>query len=116
MDAGGRMYTNWNDYLRNNNFPQGVMIYPANGTYTPEQVDRQDDKVALIAQETQSCKPSARAKDLLDKIAFGTGLALTAAAVVTAVPLGFFAYSTVASISTGSYYVGLVCTAYSVTT
>ncbi|CAF1589260.1 unnamed protein product [Rotaria magnacalcarata] len=115
MDAGGRVYQNWSDYLRNNHLDQGVMIYPEDGTYTPKNVNGSPkEKVHLIASETQSCKPSARAKNILDQVVVATGLLLTGAAVVTAVPLGIFAASTIATISTGSYYIGVACTAYSV--
>lgn len=117
MDAGGRVYQNWSDYLRNNHLDQAMMIFPQDGTYTPSNPDGSPKKkVSLIANETQSCKPSARAKDLLDKAVVTTGLLLVGAAVVTAVPLGIFAASTIATISTGSYYIGLACTAYSVAT
>jgi hypothetical protein len=117
MDAGGRVYENWDDYLRNNHFEQGVMIYPENGTYTPEEPDgKAKEKVQLIANETHSCKPSARVKNFFDTTVAATGLLLAGAAVVTAVPLGIFAASTLATVSTGSYYIGLFCTVYSVTT
>ncbi|CAF1289313.1 unnamed protein product [Adineta steineri] len=117
MDAGGRVYKDWNDYLRNNHLPQSVMIYPKDGTYTPEDENgKPKEKVTLIAQEAQSCKPSAVVKNMIDTVVVATGLALTAASLVTAVPLGIFAASTLATISTGSYYIGLACTAYSVTT
>ncbi|CAF0999987.1 unnamed protein product, partial [Didymodactylos carnosus] len=117
MDVGGRVYKDWDDYLRNNHLPQGVMIYPKDGTYTPENANSApEERVTLIAQETHSCKPSARVKNFFDKVVMVTGLALTATALVTAVPLGIFAASTLATISTGSYYAGLACTAYSVST
>lgn len=115
MDVGDRIYRNWDDYLGSNHLSQGVMIYPENGSYTPvDQNNVAKEKVTLIARETQSCKPSAIAKEYLDQAVFATGLILTGAAVVTAVPLGIFSASTLATISTGSYYVGLACTAYSV--
>lgn len=110
------MYKDWNDYLANNHLQQGVMIYPKDGTYTPVDANGLPEaKVTLVAKETHSCKPLARAKNFFDQVVVVTGTALTAAAVVTAVPLGIFAASTLAAVSTGSYYIGLACTAYSVT-
>lgn len=116
MDAGGRVYKDWDDYLANNHLQQGVLIYPKDGTYTPVDANGLPEaKVTLVAKETHSCKPLARAKNFFDQVVVVTGTALTAAAVVTAVPLGIFAASTLAAVSTGSYYIGLACTAYSVT-
>lgn len=110
MDAGGRVYKNWNDYLRNNHLEQGVMIYPKDGTYTPD-----NGKVTLVASETHSCKPSEKLKNIIDIVVFGTGLLLAGAAVVTAVPLATFSAATLVTISTGSYWIGMATTAYSVT-
>jgi hypothetical protein len=107
MDAGGRVYVSWDDYLRNNHLSKGVMIYPDKGTYTPD-----NGKVILIASETHSCKPSAQAKNVFDQVVFGAGLLLSGVAVVTAVPLITFSASTLAVISTGSYWIGLVTTVY----
>jgi hypothetical protein len=117
IDAGGRVYSDWNEYLRNNHLPQSVMIYPKDGTYTPEREPGvSEKKVTLIAQEAQSCKPSAIVMDALDKVVAATGLVLTAASIVTTVPLGIFTATTLACISTGSFYAGLACIAYSVST
>lgn len=117
MDAGGRVYANWDDYLRSNHLKQAVMIYPEQGSYTPIAADgKPKAKVSLVASETQSCKPSAVVKEYLDMTVMGVGLALTATSVVTMVPLGIFAASTLATISTGSYYIGMACTAYTAST
>ena len=116
MNAGDRVYQDWNDYLHNNHLEQDAMIYPENGTYTPQQADGTPrERVSLISSETQSCKPSARVTNVFGTVVAGTGLLLTGATLATAVSLGIFAASTLATISTGSYYIGLPCTAYSVT-
>uniref|UniRef100_A0AC34F042 DUF4781 domain-containing protein n=1 Tax=Panagrolaimus sp. ES5 TaxID=591445 RepID=A0AC34F042_9BILA len=112
MDAGGRMYENWEDYLRSNKFPQGVMVYPENGSYTPPN----NNKVNLIAQETPSCKISAQVKDVLDKVVMTTGIVLTGVALIVAAPVGILSAATLTMVSTGSFYIGLACTAYSVST
>jgi len=110
MDAGGRIYQDWDDYLRNNHLNQGVMIYPDKGTYTPD-----NGKAILIPSETHSCKPSARAKDFFDLVCVGAGLLLSGVAVVTAVPLITFSASTLAAISAGSYWIGLAISVYPLT-
>uniref|UniRef100_A0AC34QJ70 DUF4781 domain-containing protein n=1 Tax=Panagrolaimus sp. JU765 TaxID=591449 RepID=A0AC34QJ70_9BILA len=112
LDAGGRVYESWEDYLTANKLPQGVMLYPKDGNYTP----KTGTVVGLNARETPACKPSAKAKAVLDQAVMYGGIVLTGAAIVTMAPIGIFSAATLATISAGSFYIGTAMAAYSITT
>ncbi|CAG9838624.1 unnamed protein product [Diabrotica balteata] len=50
IDHGGRVYSNWQDYLKNNKLPESIMVLPLNGRYRVK-----NDRVLLEKHETPSC-------------------------------------------------------------
>uniref|UniRef100_A0AC34QT97 DUF4781 domain-containing protein n=1 Tax=Panagrolaimus sp. JU765 TaxID=591449 RepID=A0AC34QT97_9BILA len=109
LDAGCRKYDSWEDYQLENTLPNGVMLYPKDGNYTP----KPDNVVILNARETPACTPSAKAKEFIDQVVMVGGLLLTGAVVVSMLPFTLFSAATMAAISTGSFYIGGALTTYS---
>uniref|UniRef100_A0AC34PZL6 DUF4781 domain-containing protein n=1 Tax=Panagrolaimus sp. JU765 TaxID=591449 RepID=A0AC34PZL6_9BILA len=110
LDASGRFYRSWEEYLTENELPKGLMIYPKDGHYCLEN----SDTVVLNARETPSCSLTARTKDYLDKAATIGGVLLIGTTVVA--PMAAFSAATMASIANGSFYLGSAISTYSAIT
>jgi hypothetical protein len=47
-----RVFPSFDDFIKDNDLPEGHMIYPKNGTYTPSQDEKMENKVVLISSKT----------------------------------------------------------------
>uniref|UniRef100_A0AC35FYC6 DUF4781 domain-containing protein n=1 Tax=Panagrolaimus sp. PS1159 TaxID=55785 RepID=A0AC35FYC6_9BILA len=110
VDRNGRGYNNFDSYTNNNDLDRGGVIYPENGTYTPEG----DERVNLIASESPNSSLLCRAKAITDTVVMVGGIVLTVTGLVLLAPVSIFSAATTAAIASGSFYGGAVLTAYSV--
>uniref|UniRef100_A0A6P7GQA6 Uncharacterized protein LOC114345461 n=2 Tax=Diabrotica virgifera virgifera TaxID=50390 RepID=A0A6P7GQA6_DIAVI len=84
IDHGGRVYSDWQDFLKNNKLPESVMVLPLNGRYQVE-----DDRVLLERHETPSCgvlNTVLRVGDISSAVAgLGSGTLMFAGAVTSVI-------------------------------
>ncbi|KAI4499130.1 hypothetical protein M0802_005713 [Mischocyttarus mexicanus] len=76
IDIKGRVYTNWKDYILNNNFPKCTMVYPKDGYYksNPEfNITPSCSTVWLIAQDSYKCSSRAAVIHNIDNTIHGIG-------------------------------------------
>lgn len=81
VDKDCRVYENFEDYKSHNKLPRGPMIYPRDGTYTPEYEN--DGRVVLQVGETPSAGIFQRTVDVCSAIVMVGGMALSVTGVVT---------------------------------
>ncbi|XP_050513522.1 uncharacterized protein LOC126889334 [Diabrotica virgifera virgifera] len=105
IDHGGRVYSNWQDFLKNNKLPESIMVLPLNGRY---QVD--NDRVLLERRETPSCgvlNTVLKVGDISSTVAgVGSGTLMFAGAVTSVI---------VPPVLIGAAAVGAVAGVYSIT-
>ncbi|XP_050513531.1 uncharacterized protein LOC126889339 isoform X2 [Diabrotica virgifera virgifera] len=84
IDHNGRVYSNWQDYLKNNKLSESIMVLPLNGRYEVE-----DGTVLLEKHETPSCgvlNTVLRVGDISSMVAgLGSGFFMLAGAAASAI-------------------------------
>lgn len=104
IDEHGRVYNNWNHYVRNNALPKGIMIAPSQGVYSFGGAD--GDEVQLTIQWTPSSRVKQKILRVGDKLATVGGLVATVPVAATlAIPVGgpVLVAATVVGVSTAAY-------------
>ena len=81
IEASGRTYADFDDYLSNNQLPKGPMLYPRNGTYTPDE-ESKDGRVVLCVGETPSSQFLPRAYKVVSTLVTVGSMAFTAVGIV----------------------------------
>ncbi|XP_034490298.1 uncharacterized protein LOC117793946 [Drosophila innubila] len=101
IDEEGRVYGNWQQYVRNNALPKGTMIAPKQGVYTFS-----GDEVQLTVQATPSTWIKQKILSAGDSIATVGGLVATvpvAATLALPVAAPILIAATVVGVSTAAY-------------
>ncbi|KAH8395613.1 hypothetical protein KR222_003304, partial [Zaprionus bogoriensis] len=104
IDEQGRVYSNWQNYVRNNALPKGIMVAPSQGIYTF--TDTEEAEVQLEVQWTPSSWIKQKILNASDSLATVGGLvASVPAAAALALPVGapVLVAATVVGISTAAY-------------
>lgn len=70
VDDNGRVYQDWDDYLENNNLPEGILVAPRKGYYN----FNEGGQVLLQCEETPAAKPLSKAGDVINTTAGIAGL------------------------------------------
>lgn len=99
IEKGGRTYQSIEDYRDNNKLPKGPMIYPANGTYTPED----KNKVVLLVAETPSASFLSRLDAIVTTVATVSGMVFSVGGVVMFFAPSLLGATAAAVIKTGSF-------------
>lgn len=105
IDEEGRVYGNWEQYVRNNALPKGTMIAPKQGIYTFI-FNADKDEVQLVVQSTPSSWIKQKILNAGDSIATVGGLVATvpvAATLALPVAAPILIAATVVGVSTAAY-------------
>ncbi|XP_072397360.1 uncharacterized protein [Diabrotica undecimpunctata] len=105
IDHGGRVYSNWQDYLTNNKLPESIMVLPKNGRYRVE-----NDRVLLEKHETPSSgvlNTVLRVGDLTSTLAgIGSGTLMFAGAVTSVIGAPVLIGAAAVGATAGIYSIG----------
>lgn len=66
IDTEGRVYKDWNDYLKNNNLPTCIMISPKDGIYQADLKEVWSEKMSTVWVETHSINTSKKITTAVD--------------------------------------------------
>ncbi|EDV92036.1 uncharacterized protein LOC6565663 [Drosophila grimshawi] len=107
IDEHGRVYANWQRYVRNNALPRGTMIAPHNGVYTfTKLTDQEREQVQLMVLSTPASWLKQKMLQVSDKLVTVGGIVATvpvAATLALPVAAPILIAATVVGVSTAAY-------------
>jgi hypothetical protein len=80
IDASGRVYADFEDFLNTNQLAKAAMLYPQKGNYFSQDADK---PVTLVVDETRSTQLLPRVLKIVETVVTVAGVTLSVAGVVT---------------------------------